>query len=68
MIESEGVVAIFAEMTGSSALASAVAAEVGHEVEVVELYTGSLGEPGSGADTLVRMMLTNAELIAEALG
>ncbi len=68
IIELERVVAIFAETTESSALASAVAAEVGHEVEVVELYTGSLGEPGSGADTLVRMMLTNAELIAEALG
>ncbi|MCZ6518338.1 MAG: metal ABC transporter substrate-binding protein [Actinobacteria bacterium] len=68
LIEMEGVVAIFAGTTESSAVASAVAAEVGHEVIVVELYTGSLGEPGSGADTLVRMMLTNAELIAEALG
>ncbi|MCZ6456960.1 MAG: metal ABC transporter substrate-binding protein [Actinobacteria bacterium] len=68
LIEMEGVVAIFAGTTESSAVASAVAAEVGHEVVVVELYTGSLGEPGSGADTLVRMMLTNAELIAEALG
>ncbi|MEE8489607.1 MAG: metal ABC transporter substrate-binding protein [Acidimicrobiia bacterium] len=67
-IEMEEVVAIFAGTTESSAVASAVAAEVGHEVVVVELYTGSLGEPGSGADTLVRMMLTNAELIAEALG
>ena len=68
LIEMEGVVAIFAGTTESSAVASAVAAEVGHEVIVVELYTGSLGEPGSGADTLVQMMLTNAELIAEALG
>ncbi|MFB3050924.1 MAG: metal ABC transporter solute-binding protein, Zn/Mn family, partial [Acidimicrobiia bacterium] len=68
LIEMEGVVAIFVGTTESSAVASAVAAEVGHEVVVVELYTGSLGEPGSGADTLVRMMLTNAELIAEALG
>jgi zinc/manganese transport system substrate-binding protein len=68
MIEIEGVVAIFAGTAESSALVSAVAAEVGHEVVVVELYTGSLGELGSGADTLVRMMLTNAELIAEALG
>ncbi len=68
LIEMEGIVAIFTGTTESSALVSAVAAEVGHEVEVVELYTGSLGEPGSGADTLIGILLTNAELIAEALG
>lgn len=67
-IEEESVTAIFAETTKPSALAEAVAAEVGHEIEVVELYTGSLGEPGSGADTLIGMLLANAELIAAALG
>ena len=67
-IEMEGVAAIFAETTESSALAAAVSAEVGHEVVVVDLYTGSLGEPGSGADTLIGMLLTNARLIAEGLG
>ena len=49
-------------------LAQAVAAEVGYEVEVVELYTGSLGAPGSDGDTLVRMLTTNVRRIAEALG
>ncbi len=68
VIEEEDVPAIFADTTESSALAFSVAAEVGHEVEVVDLYTGSLGEPGSGADTLIGMLLTNAELIAGALG
>lgn len=66
-IESQGVTAIFAETTQPVALAEAVAAEAGNEVQVVELYTGSLGEPGSGADTLPTMLLTNARRIAEAL-
>ncbi|MEE8406361.1 MAG: metal ABC transporter substrate-binding protein, partial [Acidimicrobiia bacterium] len=53
VIEEEGIHAIFAETTEASLVAASVAAEVGHEVEVVDLYTGSLGEPGSGADTLI---------------
>jgi zinc/manganese transport system substrate-binding protein len=67
VIEDRGVPAIFAETTQSSVLAEAVAAEVGRVVKVVELYTGSLGEPGSGAETLIGMLLTDARLIAEAL-
>ncbi len=60
--------AIFAETTQPSALADAVASELGGEVEVVELFTGSLGEPGSGAETLIEMLRTNASRIAQALG
>ncbi len=67
VIEREGVPAIFAETTNPSALAEAVAEELGTEVEVVDLYTGSLSEPGSGADTLISMLLTNAERIVKAL-
>lgn len=67
LIEEEGVEAIFAETTQPSALADAIAAEVGDEVQVVELYSESLGEPGSGADTLIGMLLTNAERVAAAL-
>jgi zinc/manganese transport system substrate-binding protein len=66
-IKSEGVTAIFAETTEPSTLADALAAEAGGTVKVVELYTGSLGEPGSGADTLIGMLTTNAQRIAEAL-
>ncbi|HEX6286993.1 MAG TPA: metal ABC transporter substrate-binding protein [Acidimicrobiia bacterium] len=66
-IEHEGVHAIFAETTQPTRLAEAVAAEVGSDVSVVELYTGSLGEPGSGAETLVGMLLTDTTLIADAL-
>jgi len=66
-IEDEGIRTIFAETTKATRLAEAVAAEVGDEVTVVELYTESLGEPGSGADTLIGMLSTNARRIAEAL-
>ena len=67
VIEAEGVPAIFAETTQPAVLAEAVAAEIGHPVEVVELYTGSLGEPGSGAENLLGMLRVNAHRIAGAL-
>lgn len=66
-IKTENVSAIFAETIEPAALAEAVAAEVGDTVTVVDLYTGSLGEPGSGAETLIGMLVINARLIAEAL-
>ena len=66
-IVDEGVRAIFAETIEPSILAEAVAAEVGASVEVVELYSGSLGEPGTDAGTLIGMLRLNAERIAEAL-
>lgn len=66
-IEASGVTALFADTTEPTTLADAVAQESGGRVEVVELYTGSLGEPGSGADTLIGMLVTNAERIAGAL-
>ena len=67
-MENEGVTVIFAETTQPTALAEAVAAELGDDVQVVELYTESLGEPGSDAETLPAMLNTNAERIAGALG
>ncbi len=66
-VEDAGVAAIFAETTSPSRLADAVADEVGSEVDVVELYTESLGEPGSPGATYAGMMRTDAERIAEAL-
>jgi zinc/manganese transport system substrate-binding protein len=36
-------------------------------VSVVELFTESIGEPGSGAESLIEMLTTNATRIAEAL-
>ncbi len=65
-IEEHGVGAIFAESQHSARDAEALARRVG-DVEVVTLFTGTLGEPGSGADTYLGFMRTNAGLIAEAL-
>ena len=66
-IEREGVNAIFAETVHSSVDTEALASRVG-DVEVVTLYTGSLGPAGSGAEDYVGFMRTNASLIADALG
>ena len=67
LINETGVSAIFAETSEPLVLAEAIADEVDHEVEVVSLYTGSLGEEGSGAESLIGMLLTNAERIASGL-
>ncbi len=66
-IRSEAVKAIFAETTEPTALAEAIAAEVGSDVAVVELFTGSLGGTGSGAESLIELLESNAERIAAAL-
>jgi zinc/manganese transport system substrate-binding protein len=66
LIREHDVPAIFVETTESDRLAGVVADEVGG-VEVVELYTGSLGEPGTDADTFVGLHRTNARRIADAL-
>ena len=68
LIEGSGIRAMFIEATASSGLAEAVAAELDFPFEVVELFVGSLGEPGTGADTYLGMIETNAQLVAEALG
>ena len=67
VIEDEGVQVIFANTADPTTLADAVAAEAGTDVQVVTLFVGSLGGPGSGAEDYVSMMLTNAELISGAL-
>jgi zinc/manganese transport system substrate-binding protein len=65
-IHARDVPAIFAETSAPTRLADALASE-GADVEVVELYSESLGEPGSPGDTYVGMVRTNAERIASAL-
>ena len=67
VIEHEGIKAIFAETLHSVDDIEALAARVG-DVDVVTLYTGSLGPPGSGAETYVGFMRTNTDLIVDALG
>jgi len=66
-IEDAGVPAIFADIGSPDDLANALAEEVDLQVEVVALYTETLGEEGSGSETYVDMQRTNAEEIAEAL-
>ena len=65
LIEQTGVPAIFAESSHSSDDAEALAREAG--VEVVVLDTGSLGPSGSGSDTYLGFMRSNAQKIADSL-
>jgi ABC-type Zn uptake system ZnuABC Zn-binding protein ZnuA len=57
--------AIFAESTVNPRLARQVAADTG--IRVVPLYTGSLGGPGSGAETYIDMMHYDVRAIVDAL-
>jgi zinc/manganese transport system substrate-binding protein len=66
-IEAEGVPAIFTNSASPTALADAVAGEVGTPVQVVELNVDSLGPAGSGAETYAGMVTTNAARLADAL-
>jgi zinc/manganese transport system substrate-binding protein len=65
-IEAQGVRAIFAESSVNPALARTLASDAGIAI-VDDLYGDSLGEPGSGAETVHGMLLFNARKIAEAL-
>ena len=67
IVEQRGIMAVFTESFEPAGLAESVASEAEGDVAVIELYTGSLGEPGSGADTLIGMLLTNARRVAAAL-
>lgn len=66
-MKEQGVTTIFANVAEPTKLADAVAAEVGGDVRVVPLFTGTLGDVGSGAETYIGMMTTNASLIADNL-
>ena len=65
-VEEEGVPAIFADVSSPESLADALAAEAG-DVEVVTLFTESLGPDGSGGETYDAMMRTNATRVVDAL-
>ncbi len=66
-IKTDGVHAIFSNNTVNPRLVDAVAKEAGTQISVVELYEGSVGPAGSGADTYQGMMLTDARRVADAL-
>jgi len=65
-IREQDVASVFVETTVSDRLARTVADETGVQV-VRELYTGSLGGRGTGADTYVRMMRLDVEIMVDAL-
>ena len=64
-IKDHGVNAIFTEAL-TDKLAANLAKETG-VTTVVRLYTGSLGVPGSGAETYIDMMRHNVETMVQAL-
>lgn len=66
LIKQENVKAIFAEEEVDPKVARQLAADTG-VVIVTGLYADSLGAPGSGAETVDGMLLSNATKIAEAL-
>lgn len=66
LIETEQVPAVFAENTVPPDLAETVAAQTGASF-VSGLYTDSLGQAGSGADTYLGLMETDTEIIVAAL-
>ncbi len=65
VIREYNVPAVFGETTVGDRLAQAVARETG--ATVVQLYSGSLGAEGSGADTYLGMVRSNVENIVGAL-
>ncbi len=66
VIEHEQIPAVFSETQHSADDIEALAERIGN-VNVVTLYTGSLGPSGSGADTYLGFLRTNTDLIVEAL-
>ncbi len=67
-IKKTGVRSIFAETTINPALIKTVAEESGVKIAPRELYSDSIGPPGSEADTYVKMLVANTRSIVEALG
>lgn len=66
-VEETGVPAIFAESSSPDRLAQALASEADVHVEVIELFTESLTEPGGSAPDYLTMMRVNTQRIARGL-
>lgn len=67
-VKQAGVPAIFAETTINPALIQTVAEEAGIKIAPQQLYSDSIGAPGSEADTYVKMLVVNTRAIVKALG
>jgi len=66
MIQDSGVTVIFAENTVDPALAESLASDAGIRV-APDLFTDSLGDEDSGADTYIGLMQTDTIIIVENL-
>ncbi|MGL5082703.1 MAG: metal ABC transporter solute-binding protein, Zn/Mn family [Microcoleaceae cyanobacterium] len=60
--------AIFAETTINPQLIQTVATEAGVKLADQELYSDSIGAPGSRGESYVQMLVANTQTIVEALG
>lgn len=67
-IQGLGIPTIFAETTINPRLITTVAEEAGVQLSTTELYSDSLGSPGSEGDTYIKMMVSNTRAIVEGLG
>ncbi|BAU13133.1 adhesin [Leptolyngbya sp. NIES-3755] len=67
-IRATKVPAIFAETTINPALIQTVAQEAGVKLAPQQLYSDSIGAPGSPGETYIKMMVANTTTIVEALG
>lgn len=65
-MKQEGITEVFTDQSSPDRLAKTLAAE-GTKTDLVELYTESLGPPGSDASTYIDLVRTNARRIAAAL-
>jgi zinc/manganese transport system substrate-binding protein len=66
-IRAAGVTAIFTESSVNPRLARAIADEAGARLVTEPIYTDSLGEEGSGAETIDGMLIHNATVIRDGL-
>lgn len=67
-VEAAGVPTIFAETTINPRLIQTVAEEAGVQLAPRELYSDSIGSPGSAGDSYIKMIASNTEVIVENLG
>lgn len=66
-VKTAGVPTLFAEVVVNPKLIEAVAKEANVKISAQELYSDSLGEPGSEGDTYPKMLIANTKAIVEGL-
>jgi len=66
-VKTSGVPTLFAEVVVNPKLIEAVAKEANVKISDQELYSDSLGEPGSAGDTYPKMLIANTKAIVEGL-